>query len=287
MRIAIVAFLAMAVLSAEAAFVDGEKRFIVGDVPEHTTGAYRPFTIPGEISADDGLVEFRKGRGIAVWCPEKVLKESPRKAEAAKRFVDSPFLPVKPVSVGYVGNAAGEAMLRDLGVTFASYGANNIWQVDINQVLVLGPGTGESFKTDAQRDAIRKRFANRSVIVLPGADLSLLPLAVSRTDEPLDAKDATVPALPLFMGTAGDFREFLEKAKGTSAPVVANGPGWTLATKPACFALVKNRDHSIVILNLAPSSVPEAARPALTRVWCTMLANMNIDTGSEIPAALR
>ena len=82
MRIATVAFLSMALLSAEAAFEDGEKRFIVGDVPEHTTGAYRPFTIPGEIAADDGMVEFRKGRGIAVWCPEKVAKESPRKAEA-------------------------------------------------------------------------------------------------------------------------------------------------------------------------------------------------------------
>ena len=129
--------------------------------------------------------------------------------------------------------------------------------------------------------------AGGTVLVLPGADLALLPLPVSRKDEPLDAKDATVPDLPVFSGTAGDFREFLDRAKGTSAPVVAKGPGWTKATKPACFALVKNRDQSIVILNLAPSSVPEAARPALTRVWCTMLANMNIDTGDEIPAALR
>ena len=286
MRIATVAFFAMAVLSAEAAFVDGEKRFIVGDVPEHTTGAYRPFTIPGEISADDGMVEFRKGRGIAVWCPEKVLKESPRKAEAAKRFVASPFLPVKPLAVGYVGNAAGEALLRDLGVKFASYGVNNIWQIDINQVLVLGPGTGETFKTDAQRDSLRKRLSGRLVVVLPGADLALLPQPVSRKDEPLDAKDATVPDLPVFSGTAGNFREFLDRAKGTSAPVVANGPGWTKATKPACFALVKNRDQSIVILNLAPSSVPEAARPALTRVWCTMFANMNIDTGHGLPPGI-
>ena len=287
MRIATVAFLSMALLSAEAAFEDGEKRFIVGDVPEHTTGAYRPFTIPGEIAADDGMVEFRKGRGIAVWCPEKVAKESPRKAEAAKRFVASPFLPVKPLTVGYVGNAAGESLLRDLGVKFASYGVNNIWQIDINQVLVLGPGTGETFKTDAQKDTLRKRLSGRTVVVLPGADLSLLPLPVDRKDEPLDVKDATVPNLPVFAGTAGNFREFLDCAKGTSAPVVTKAPGWTLATKPACFALVKNRDHSIVVLNVAPSSVPEAARPALTRVWCTMLANINIDTGGEIPAVLR
>jgi len=67
---------------------------------------------------------------------------------------------------------------------------------------------------------------------------------------------------------------------------VAKGPGWTQATKPACFALVKNRDHSIVVLNVAPSSVPEAARPALTRVWCTMLANINIDTGHGLPPGI-
>ena len=52
-------------------------------------------------------------------------------------------------------------------------------------------------------------------------------------------------------------------------------------TSPACFAHVKNRGQSIVVFNVAPSDVPAAARDPLTRVWCTILANLNIESGVE------
>ena len=261
----------------------GAKRLVIGDVPEHTVGAYRPFMIPGEIDEADGLVECRKGRTIVVWCPERVAQEAPDKAAAAKRFIDSPFLPIGSVSVGYVGDPRGEAVLKELGVRYTAFGPRNIYDFGKNQVVALGPGTDALFRDDNLANALKSLLSSHPVLVLPEADLSLLPFGLSRKTEALsgDAASATVPDLPLFAGTVRDFRDFVARAKGTVCPVMDNGPAWMLPTSPACFALVKNRGNSVILLTIAPSDVPDVARPALTRVWCTMLANLNIETGCD------
>ena len=87
-----------------------------------------------------------------------------------------------------------------------------------------------------------------------------------------------MPALPVFAGVQRDFRDFLRLAPGQECDVVSGGPAWMLASSPACFAQVKDRSHSIILLTVAPNDVPEAARPALTRLWCTILANLNVGT---------
>ena len=87
-----------------------------------------------------------------------------------------------------------------------------------------------------------------------------------------------VPDLPVFAGIRRDFGEFLRLADGHGCDVVAGGPAWMLATSPACFAHVKNGNSSIVVLAVAPGDVPEPARPALARVWCTILANLDVET---------
>ena len=265
----------------------GTKRLIVGEVPEHTVGAYRPFTIPGEIEEADGLVELREGRNITVWCPERVAQESPEKAAAAKRFVESKFVPIGSVSIGYVGNEAGAAILRELGVRFTTISPSNLGGFDGVQVMVLGPGT-ESLLRDAKKVSDFKYWLGRKpLLVLPGADLSLLPFTLTRKTEaiPESADAATVPNLPLFAGTARDFGEFVARAAGAKLPVMGNAPAWILATSPACFAHLKNKSGTIILFNVAPVDVPEAARPALTRVWCTMLANLNIESGRADSAA--
>lgn len=280
-------FLAVS-LAAALAFGGDEaegdgKRLVIGDVPEHTVGAYRPFTIPGEIAEADGLTELRKGRTITIWCPESVAREAPEKAAAAKRFVESPFLPIGSVSVGYVGDAAGESVLRDLGVRYTVFGAEKVYDLEKQQVVVLGPGTGALFRDANRLEALKKQIASHPVLVLPGADLSLLPVALTLKTEalPADASAATVPDLPLFAGIVYDFREFVERANGAECAVMDQAPAWMLATSPACFAHVKNRSLSIVVFTVAPRDVAEAARPALTRVWCTMLANLNIESGCD------
>ncbi len=278
-----------AVLSATLALGEnapygGAKRLVIGEPPEHTVGAYRPFTIPGEIDEADGLVECRKGRTIVVWCPERVAQEAPDKAAAAKRFVESPFLPIGSVSVGYVGDPQGEAVLKELGVQYTAFGPRNIYDFGKTQVVVLGPGTDALFRNDNQANALKSLFSSHPVLVLPGADLSLLPFDLSRKTETLSADAAaltSIPDLPLFAGTARDFRDFVACAKGTGCPVMDGGPAWMMATSPACFAHVKNRSNSVILLNVAPAEVPEVARPALTRVWCTILANLNIETGCD------
>ena len=272
-------------LAADMEEAGGEaKRLVIGEVPEHTVGAYRPFMIPGEIDEADGFTELRKGRTITIWCPERVTDESPEKVASAKRFVELPFLPIGSVSVGYVGNSAGESILKDLGVRYTTYGQNNVYDLEKQQVVVLGPGTDAIFRDENRRGTLKSQLASHLLLVLPGADLSLLPLALSRqtATPPADAAAATVPNLPLFAGTAPDFRDFITLAKGAQLPVLGDAPAWTIATAPACIAHVKNRSLSIVIFSVAPRDVPEAARPALTRVWCTIFANLNIESGCDM-----
>ena len=56
-----------------------------------------------------------------------------------------------------------------------------------------------------------------------------------------------------------------------------------LATSPVCFAHLKNGSQSVIVMAVAPRDVPAAARPALTRVWCTILANLNVETPARTP----
>jgi hypothetical protein len=274
-------FAALAAFTFAAEPAEGSKRLVIGDVPPHTVGAYRPFAIPGEIEVSDGLVELRKGREITVWCPDRVAKEKPKVAAAAKRFVESPFLPVKSISVGYVGNKEGEAILKELGIAYKAYGPAEPWKLAGHQVAVLGPGTEAIFRPGPQTDSLRKQVSGMNVIVLPGADLSLLPYGLSRKAGEVAGGEVSLPNLPLFCGTTRDFADFAAQTKGTSVDVMDAGPAWMLKSSPACFAHVRNKSASIILFNVAPSSAPASARPALTRMWCTMLANMNIETGTD------
>ncbi len=92
-----------------------------------------------------------------------------------------------------------------------------------------------------------------------------------------------VPELPVFAGIRRDFEEFLRLAGGCECDVVASGPAWMLATSPACFAHLKNGSQSVIVMAVAPRDVPAAARTALTRVWCTILANLNVETPARTP----
>jgi len=271
--------LAAFALTAAAASDAAGKRLVVGDPPPHTTGAFRPFVIPGEIAESDGLVELRQGRSITVWCPERVARERSAVLAAAQRFVDSPFLPVGSVSVAYVGDAGGARVLESLGVKFTSHEAKALPDPSQTQLIVVGPGAGRGLQTPEEKKAFRDRLASRMVVVLPGADLSLLPYGLSRERTTIRAKDAaSVPDIPAFAGIRRDFGDFLRLADGTACDVVTGGPAWTLAAAPACVAHVKNRNQSAVILTVAPGDVPAQARAALTRVWCTILANLNVET---------
>ena len=274
-------FAALAASAVAAEPAEGSKRLVIGDVPTHTVGAYRPFAIPGEIEVSDGLVELRKGREITVWCPERVAKEKPKVAAAAKRFVETPFLPVKSMSVGYVGNKEGEAILKELGIAYTAYGPAEPWKLAGHQVAVLGPGTEGMFRPGPPADSLRKQVSGMNLIVLPGADLSLLPYGLSRKTAEVAAGEVSVPGLPLFCGTERDFADFAAQSKGARVDVMDAGPAWMLKSNPACFAYVRNKSLSVVIFNVAPSAAPASARPALTRMWCTMLANMNIETRAE------
>ena len=263
---------------ASAAFGVEGKRFVIGEPPQHTTGAFRPFAIPGEIDATDGFVELRQGRAITVWCPEDVARERPDKVAAARRFVDSPFLPVGSVSVAYIGDSGGAHALESLGVRFTKHDARWLPSPAQTQIVVIGPGAGRGLQTPEEVKAFREWLSSRTVLMLPGADLSLLPFGLSLGRAPLRAEEALVPDLPVFAGIQRDFREFLRLCAGRECDVVEGGPAWLLAARPACLAHLKTGNMSAIIMTVAPGDVPEPARSALTRVWCTILANLNVET---------
>lgn len=274
---AAIAVALFAVASGEGA-ANGAKRLVIGDPPPHKTGAFRPFAIPGKIDVADGFIELRQGRSMTVWCPESVEREKPDKVAAARRFIDSPFLPVGSVSVAYFGDAGGAQALESLGVRFTKHDARRLPPSAQTQLVVVGPGAEHGPQTPEQKRSFQEWLSSRTVVVLPGADLSLLPFGLSSGRAPLRAEEASVPDLPVFAGIQRDFEEFLRLCAGRETDVVEGGPAWLLSARPACFAHLKTGSMSAIVLTVAPGDVPEPARAALSRIWCTILANLNVET---------
>lgn len=272
-------FAALVALSAFPAFEDGEKLIFRGEVPAYETGAFRPFTLPGRIDESDGMVEYRRGHGLAVWCPEDA---EPGKVAALEKFMAAPFRPIGSCSVAYVGGPDGERVLRDLGVEFVAFGAANLHGAHLRQVVVLGPGVEKIVAEGKNRGIFDRLVSKRLTVVLPGTDLSVLPYGLGRkgASVPEDAAAATLPALPAFLGCTRHFRDLLAASKGRAYPAVVGGPAWTARSTPAYFAHVKHGSSSILVLNVAPGDVPAAARAPLSRLWCTLFANVNVASGA-------
>lgn len=282
-----VALAAFAARADEYAF----KREVACDAaPEWTTGAYRPFVMPGGPVESDGIVELRQGHTLTLYVP-KALRARARTDEGAAarlrlfdRFLATPFVPVGSVRVGYAGGKRGAALLKRLGVAFSEVRPQNVWNVATRQVLVMGPDVAESFRTPRELEELRRHLsALEAVVVMPGADLTLLPFPV-RVETAKPAARVVVPDMPLFLGIRQELAAVNARAK--DLPVLAGGPAWTVATTPAVCSLTMKGTLPIVVLTVGPGDVPGAARE-LSRLWCTLLANLNVETraGNDIIGA--
>ena len=275
---------AFAVRADEYAF----KREVACDaVPEWTTGAYRPFVMPGGPVESDGIVELRQGHTLTLYVP-KALRARARTDEgvAARlrlfdRFLATPFVPVGSVRVGYAGGQKGAAFLKRLGVVFREVKPQNVWNVAMRQVLIVGPDVAESFRTPRELEGLRKYLsALEAVVMLPGADLTLLPYPV-RVETAKPSARVEVPDMPLFLGIRRELASVNDRAK--DLPVLVGGPAWTVATTPAVCSLTMRGTLPIVVLTVGPGDVPGAERE-LSRLWCMLLANLNVETraGNDI-----
>lgn len=282
-----VALAAFAARADEYAF----KREVACDAaPEWTTGAYRPFVMPGGPVESDGIVELRQGHTLTLYVP-KALRARARTDEGAAarlrlfdRFLATPFVPVGSVRVGYAGGKRGAALLKRLGVAFSEVRPQNVWNVATRQVLVMGPDVAESFRTPRELEGLRHHLsALEAVVVMPGADLTLLPFPV-RVETAKPAARVVVPDMPLFLGIRHELAAVNARAK--DLPVLAGGPAWTVATTPAVCSLTMKGTLPIVVLTVGPGDVPGAERE-LTRLWCMLLANLNVETraGNDIIGA--
>ena len=282
-----VALAAFAARADEYAF----KREVACDAaPEWTTGAYRPFVMPGGPVESDGIVELRQGHTLTLYVP-KALRARARTDEGAAarlrlfdRFLATPFVPVGSVRVGYAGGKRGAALLKRLGVAFSEVRPQNVRNVATRQVLVMGPDVAESFRTPRELEGLRHHLsALEAVVVMPGADLTLLPFPV-RVETAKPAARVVVPDMPLFLGIRQELAAVNARAK--DLPVLAGGPAWTVATTPAVCSLTMKGTLPIVVLTVGPGDVPGAERE-LTRLWCMLLANLNVETraGNDIIGA--
>lgn len=282
-----VALAAFAARADEYAF----KREVACDAaPEWTTGAYRPFVMPGGPVESDGIVELRQGHTLTLYVP-KALRARARTDEGAAarlrlfdRFLATPFVPVGSVRVGYAGGKRGAALLKRLGVAFSEVRPQNVWNVATRQVLVMGPDVAESFRTPRELEGLRHHLsALEAVVVMPGADLTLLPFPV-RVETAKPAARVVVPDMPLFLGIRQELAAVNARAK--DLPVLSGGPAWTVATTPAVCSLTMKGTLPIVVLTVGPGDVPGAERE-LTRLWCMLLANLNVETraGNDIIGA--
>ncbi len=261
---------------AVAAFEDGEKVLVEGPVPPHTVGAYRPFLLPGVITEADGVTEYREGHGLKIWYPSSL---SAAKTAELKRFMALPMKPIDTCHVAYIGDEKGLAFLKSLGIKPHVYNERNYWLVNSCEVIMLGGGIRNVLKQSKQIEALMKAVRVRRTIVMPGCDLDLFPeYSIAFSPAAADPSKAAMPELPVFLGVKRDFSEFLEKSKGKSYPALTGGPSWISPSSPAYFTHFKYKSISIIFMSVGPDDVPDAARDALTRLWCTVLANLNVYT---------
>lgn len=262
--------------AACAAFEDGEKLLIEGEVPPHTVGAYRPFLLPGVITEADGVTEYRLGHGLKVWYPPTLPAA---KVAELKRFMALPMKPIDSCHVAYIGDEKGKAILDSLGVSYHRYDNRNYWLVGNCEVVAVGGGINKILPQPKQVQALVKSVLSRYAIVLPGCDLDLVPkYGITRQPAAADAAKASLPNLPVFLGAKRDFVDFLAKSAGVKYPALTGGPVWISSSVPAYFTHLKYRDNSILFMNVAPGDAPAEARDALTRFWCTVFANLNVCT---------
>jgi len=97
------------------------------------------------------LIEYRKGKGIVLFCQMDITgrtEDDPAAQTLARnilRYV-STWQPAPRREVVFVGDSAGRQHLESAGITLNSYDGASL---SADQVLVVGPGGGQRLATDA------------------------------------------------------------------------------------------------------------------------------------------
>ncbi len=231
------------------------------------------------------LMELRKGHGLVLFCQLDVTSRY-GKDPAATKLVDnlltemgSRFVPVGPQRVGYLGNKAGEELLRKMGMTFTRATMDRHWELGGYQVLILGPDAVPENKKDLFRKFFVQKNPSTAVVALPGAPLELLPGELKLGQKSLFR--ASVPKTdPLFEGIPEADLYFREARK---LPVLTSAPDWMVATSPALFAKLDRISTAIVVLTLGPEDISGLwNQEKIARVWSAIFSNMNIGLGKDL-----
>lgn len=229
-----------------------------------------------------GLLELRKGHGRILFCQLDVSDRygiDPVATQLVDRMLtvmSNHFVPIGGQFVWYLGDETGEVFLKRMGVSYRRMKTDEPWTVTQRQVTILGPNHGIEAK---HLESYRRKFAEATVIALPGADLSLLDSRLKIGMR--KAFRATAPKDDVLFNGLTDGDLYFRTARDVK--VVEGLHDWERATSPALIAKLDKVTTVHVIFADYPSSFGGLwNEEKMTRVWSTLLTNMNIAQGDEL-----
>ena len=232
------------------------------------------------------LMELKQKHGHVLFCQLDVTSRY-GKDPAATLLVDNilsematPFLPVNPQKVIYLGDPENEKILKRMGVVYEKKGGWTPGELAGSEVVILG---GNAIQPSA-RENFRKEFAkkekNRMILCLPGAPLDLLPVPLKKEKAPVFRVELP-NGDPMFSGmTEADL--YFRTPKEME---IVQTPAWTVKTNPAVIARHDfQQGGAIVVLNLSPEMFDNSFwnKEKVSRVWSTLFCNMNLPQGEKL-----
>ncbi len=232
------------------------------------------------------LMELKQQHGHVLFCQLDVTSRY-GKDPAVTLLVDNiltematPFLPVNPQKVIYLGDRENEKILQKMGLVYEKKGGWTPGELAGYEVVILGR---DGIQPSA-RENFRKEFAqkekNRTILCLPGAPLDLLPVPLKKRRKPVFRVEIPKDD-PMFSGvTEADL--YFRTPKEME---VLETPDWSVRTNPA--VIVRHdfqKGGAIVVLNLSPEMFDDTFwnKEKVSRVWSTIFSNMNLSLGRDL-----
>ncbi len=227
------------------------------------------------------LMELRKGHGYILFCQLDVTNRF-GKDPVATKLVDNilsemgnRFVPVGPQRVGYLGDDAGEAELKKMGMEYTKLSLDNPWAIGGRQIVIVGANSIPADKLKIVKNMLEKV----SVIYLPDAPAELYPDGIRKEQKLMFRASAPVND-PVFEGVTNADLYF---RKAYKLPVMTGLPDWAIKTEPAIMAKLDKITTTQVFLTLAPSKMDGFWGPEkMARAWNTIFDNMNIGLGKDL-----
>jgi hypothetical protein len=225
------------------------------------------------------LLEYREGRGMILFCQADVTgrtEPEPTAETLARKILEfvSAWEPPSRRTAVYVGDPAGKAHLEAAGIAALPFEGVKF---SLDQVLVVGPGSGESLTRDAEKLADwLKAGGNLLAIGLTEAEARRLSLTVGmRNTEHISARFDRFGAASLLTGVGP---ADVHNRDPRELPLITSG-----ATVFGEGVLAKAGNANVVFCQMVPWQFGGSRQPNLRKTFrrssflvTRLLANMGV-----------